>query len=263
MSLGQLPIEVHTFFEFLAVALGFRLYTASASQENQDKSDSERILDSHKRRAVTAGALLGAILGAKLVVLMNHPEVFSSTKLAQFLVSSKGLVGALVFGWLFVEIAKLITGIKVKTGDRFVEPLLLGIGLGRIGCFLSGKYDQTYGIESRVLSAFGFSFDPGIDFGDGLRRYPCQLYEIVAIVIFWFWLRSNRKHPFFREPGGQYRCFMLFYMTFRFFIDFIKPVPHLYWGLNAEQLLALPVIFICLVSLSKTYLQLAKKGDRT
>ena len=55
-----------------------------------------------------------------------------------------GLEGHTYFGWLFVEIAKLITGIKVKTGDRFVEPLLLGIGLGRIGCFLSGKYDQTF-----------------------------------------------------------------------------------------------------------------------
>lgn len=264
MSLGQLPIEVHTLFEFLAIALGFRLYTAAQRREietekqeisqqelgQQDKGPQKNILTAGKRHAVTAGALFGAFFGAKLVVLMNHPEVLSSTKLAQFFMSGKGLVGALVFGWLFVEIAKLLTGVKVKTGDRFVEPLLLGIALGRIGCFLSGKYDQTYGIQSRAIDLFGFSFDPGFDFGDGLKRYPCQLYEIVAIVVFWIWLRLNRKNSFFSKPGMQYRCFMLFYMSFRFLIDFIKPVPHLYWGLNAEQFLAIPVIIICLISLN-------------
>ena len=240
MPIGQFPLEFHTICEFLAIGLGFRLYLA--------RSKGRSSLPENKRYPLIAGALLGALIGAKAVVALNHPEIWNSGCL-DLLASGKGLVGALVFGWLFVELAKLLTGIKEKTGDTFVEPLLLGICLGRIGCFLSGKFDQTYGIASPDINLLGKTINLGVDFGDGVLRHPCQLYEIAALLIFWLWLAMNRNIPLFSEAGMQFRCFMLYYMAFRFCIDFFKPVPHLYCGLNAEQIFCLPVVIICLGSI--------------
>lgn len=255
MPVGQLPLEFHTVFEFLAIGLGFRLYLA--------RSKNQISLPESKRYPIIAGALLGALIGAKAVVALNHPEIWNSGCL-DLLASGKGLVGALVFGWLFVELAKLLTGVRTKTGDTFVEPLLLGICLGRIGCFLSGKFDQTYGIASPDFNLIGKTINLGVDFGDGVLRHPCQLYEIVALIVFWLWLRINRNTALFSEEGMQFRFFMLYYMTFRFCIDFFKPVPHLYVGLNAEQVFCLPVIVICLGSIIwKQAGQLVKQSTRS
>ncbi len=40
---------------------------------------------------------------------------------------------------------KRIAGIRSRTGDLFAVPLCVGIAIGRIGCFLAGLADDTYG----------------------------------------------------------------------------------------------------------------------
>src|SRR5205085_4282022 len=73
-----------------------------------------------------------------------------------------GLAGA----YAGVELAKLALGIRVKTGDAFALPLALALAVGRWGCFFNGC---CYGVET--------SLPWGVDFGDGVRRHPTQIYE--------------------------------------------------------------------------------------
>src|SRR5919204_429820 len=56
--------------------------------------------------------------------------------------------------------------IRVKTGDTFALPLALALALGRWGCFCNG-------------CCFGKPTDLpwGVDFGDGVRCHPTQIYE--------------------------------------------------------------------------------------
>ena len=54
-------------------------------------------------------------------------------------------MGGLFGGLLGVELAKKIIGEKQSSGDLFVFPIILGIFIGRIGCFLSGINEFTYG----------------------------------------------------------------------------------------------------------------------
>ena len=74
--------------------------------------------------------------------------------------------------------------------------------LGRIGCFLAGLADMTYGTPTTLPW--------GRDFGDGIGRHPVQLYESPAMLVFlgWFlaWLRrapqsSPRSASICSSPG--------------------------------------------------------------
>jgi hypothetical protein len=91
-----------------------------------------------------------------------------------YLVGGKTIVGALVFGLTSVELTKRYIGLRDSTGDLYAIPLALGIAIGRIGCFLTGLSDNTYGTPTRLPWA--------INFGDGIPRHPTQLYEILFLL---------------------------------------------------------------------------------
>ena len=149
----------------------------------------------------------------------------------------KTIVGALVFGVIAVEWMKRYIGLDQSTGDLYAIPLAVGIAIGRVGCFLTGLSDDTYGI------ATGLPW--GIDFGDGVLRHPTQLYEIVFLlgmvpVLFWVLRRSpavvrkNQEMIRFRA-GDVFKVFMVAYLSFRLLCDFIKPYPRVFLGLGTIQ----------------------------
>ena len=136
----------------------------------------------------------------------------------------KTIVGGLLGGWIAVEIAKGITGVKSRTGDLFAVPLCVGIAIGRIGCFFAGLADDTYGTPT--------SLPWGVDFGDGIRRHPTQMYEVCFLVLLaWvLWRWNKRPHA----EGQVFRGFLAAYVGWRLLIDFIKPQP-LVEGMNLIQ----------------------------
>jgi prolipoprotein diacylglyceryltransferase len=108
---------------------------------------------------------------------------------------------------------------------------VLGIAVGRIGCFLSGLADRTYGVATALPWA--------VDFGDGVARHPTQLYEIaflagLAVVMVVL-------APRLSVAGDQFKWFMIGYLTFRLVIDFIKPAVRI-GGLSTIQWTALAAI---------------------
>lgn len=89
---------------------------------------------------------------------------------------ARSIEGAIVGGILSVETYKLASGLSGRTGARLAAPLAIGIAVGRIGCFLGGLDDFTYGVET--------SLPWGVDFGDGVSRHPVQLYESATMALF-------------------------------------------------------------------------------
>ncbi len=177
---------------------------------------------------IIVGCLAGAALGSKILAIVEsihaYWPVYNQPRL---LLGGKTIVGGLAGGWLGVEIAKHFTGIKQSTGDRFVFPILLGLAIGRVGCFLEGLPDHTYGIAT--------SLPWGVDFGDGIPRHPTQLYEIgyciVMMAVFLFYLQKPRT------PGRMFQWFVFSYFTWRFLIEFIKP-RETYFGLSPIQMVS-------------------------
>ena len=148
-------------------------------------------------------------------------------------VSGQSVVGGLLGGWLGVEIGKKIGGITSRTGDDFVAPILLGLVIGRTGCFVAGLYDGTYGVHTTLPW--------GVDFGDG-SRHPTQLYEWLAALIALITLPKWRQY-FAHEQGLSFRVLMFGYLLWRLIIDSIKPVPAGWWlGMSGIQ-------WVCLFAL--------------
>jgi prolipoprotein diacylglyceryltransferase len=185
----------------------------------------------------------------------------------------KTIVGALVFGLISVELIKRYIGLRESTGDLYAIPLALGIAIGRIGCFLTGLSDDTYGTPTSLPWA--------VDFGDGVPRHPTQLYEIIFLLALIPFLNQllkrtatlnnpvilsgavNERSEVTAEskdlafadaitaparnsltllPGDAFKFFMVAYLSFRFLCDFIKPYPRIFLGMGGIQWACLLVL---------------------
>ena len=125
---------------------------------------------------------------------------------------------------------KKYIGERQASGDLFVYPILLALIIGRIGCFSMGIYEETYGTPT--------SMPWGMDLGDGLRRHPVSLYEIVFLVLLWVMLK--KIDPLLAvEQGARFKVFLIAYCTFRLLLDFIKPHYTFPIGLSAIQLVSI------------------------
>jgi prolipoprotein diacylglyceryltransferase len=193
---------------------------------------------------IFVGCIFGALAGAKLLAWAEMPDfTWQALSRRTAWVEGKTIVGALLGAWAGIEIAKKILGVAVSTGDLFVFPLLGGMAVGRIGCFLTGLADHTHGVPSTLPWA--------VDYGDGIGRHPTQIYEIIflaALVAILWPIRSR-----FRTEGILFRVFMICYLAMRLGIEFIKPRDVIYFGLSPIQwacLLALPVCTASMVWLA-------------
>lgn len=226
VNLGSWRIHPHVLFESLAYFLGFRVYLWTRRPSGMSKLVSLQIF---------AGMIAGAAIGSKLLFWLEDPAT-TWVHLSEFqlLWGGKTIVGGLLGGLIGVELTKRWVGWKQSTGDDFVYPLVLGLVLGRIGCFLTGLDDHTYGTPTTWIS--------GVDFGDGINRHPTQLYEILFLIAF-----SLLLTPIYRQSRGRsaregytsgtmFQWFMAGYLLFRLMIEWIKPTLHPYFGLNNIQL---------------------------
>jgi prolipoprotein diacylglyceryltransferase len=170
--------------------------------------------------SLAAGAAAGAWIAGSLNTGILHP--------------SHSIAGGLAGGIVAVELWKAAHGVRQSTGAFWVGPLALGIAVGRIGCFLSGLSDETYGTAT--------SLPWGVDFGDGIRRHPVQLYESAAMLAFLgvYLVALARRAPWTRTRA--FYLFVLFYAVQRFAWEFLKPYPRVLGPFDVFQLLALAMI---------------------
>src|SRR6201998_2044059 len=150
--------------------------------------------------------------------------------------------GAILGGILAVELYKRSAGISARTGARFALPLAVGVAVGRIGCFLSGIEDFTYGTPT--------SLPWGHDFGDGVLRHPVQLYESVAMAAFAvFYVAAVLRPDDYVITNGFYLA-LAFYGAQRFIWEFLKPYGALIGPLTLFHLLSLSVLLYAVVMLA-------------
>jgi phosphatidylglycerol:prolipoprotein diacylglycerol transferase len=200
--------ELHPVFEALGYGAGFLAYYRARNRVGDPLRDDQRW-------SLIAAAAIGAVLGSRLLGLLQNAPIAGFHWRELLAPGGKTIVGGLLGGWIAIEITKLFLAIHLRTGDLFAVPLCIGIAVGRIGCFLAGIADDTYG---RVTT-----LPWGADFGDGLPRHPTQLYEIAFLAglgwILWRW--DKRPH----KPGAVFRTFLASYLGWRLVTDFLKPQP--------------------------------------
>jgi len=225
-------VNVHLVLEYIAFFSAYRYYVYLRKKATDPIPPANRL-------SIILGAALGAFLGSRVVGFLENPFIDMSVANIILLFNVKTIMGGLFGGLLGVETAKKIIGEKHSSGDLFTLPIIVGIFIGRVGCFLSGVNEFTYGTPTSSFM--------GMDLGDGVLRHPIALYELIFLMLLFFALRSlYRKGGL--ESGLLFRLFMLCYFGFRFAIEFIKPNVFLVLGLSSIQWLCV----LCFVYYTKT-----------
>ncbi len=234
--IGAVPVTAYAAFVALAFVAAWAVRRAEKARLGFDRDP--------RQRYVGLGALLGAVLGAKLGMLLFTPPTHLWETLQQALsfdFTGKTVVGALIGGYVGVEIAKKWVGIRHSTGDAYAVALPLGQAIGRLGCFFNGC---CYGTPSDV---------PWATFVHGALRHPVPLYEsaldlTLAAALWW-----TRHDP--RPQGHLFRRYLVGYATIRFVTEFWRGDPEVTLGpLSLVQ-------WVCLVA-ACGFAALIVRGER-
>jgi phosphatidylglycerol:prolipoprotein diacylglycerol transferase len=258
-SIGHLSEYVassllHIAIAVAVLAIGWYLFSAMITRQ-QPKGKSFDLAS-----AITFIALVGGVLGSKLLFLLENLKDFTFEPFT-LTFSPSGLT---FFGGLILVTA-LLFWICRKAGvpflgmaDATAPGLLLAYGIGRIGCHLSG--DGDYGFPTTLPwgtdyskgtypPSFAFkdfpeitSKFPGGVVPDTTLCHPTPVYEFLLCGALFLLLWRFRKTL---KPDG--RIFMLYLMfagAERFSIEFIRVNPRAFLGLSEAQLIALMLLLI-------------------
>jgi phosphatidylglycerol---prolipoprotein diacylglyceryl transferase len=205
---GIFQPALHPLFEAMGYMGGFAVYRWGRERRGDALTD-------ERRWVVIAAAAVGALVGARALGLLEQAPRVGLHWSDVLRPGGKTIVGGLLGGWIAVEVVKKVAGVRSRTGDLIAVPLCMGIAVGRLGCFFAGLADDTYGKATTLPW--------GVDFGDGVRRHPTQLYEFVFLMLLAWVLWRWEKRP--HVEGQVFRGFMAAYLGWRLVIDFLKPQP--------------------------------------
>lgn len=229
----------HYIFELLSFFIGVRVYYFLKKKITDPISDEHRLW-------IMLGAMLGALIGSRLIAVLEDPAHLSQLSFS-VLYQSKTIVGGLLGGLFGVELVKKIIGVKIASGDIYVIPIVIALFIGRIGCFSMGIDEPVYGMETH--------FFLGMDLGDGLKRHPVALYEMIYMVVLFLLFRAIRHRKMIN--GDRFKLFMVLYFLFRFLVEFIKPYQPLFLNLSSIHWSALFIFlyyYKFIARTTKTYL---------
>ena len=194
---------VYTYFQLVGILIGgivaFRL--------KMPKIESE-----HKKNLYIC-AVLGLIIGMKLPVLLSYEWNPS------FILNGKSYMGGILGAFVGINLYKLfVRQIKQAFGGRFVIPLAIAAGFGKIGCYYNGCCNGVISVPTQIIESI-FQF-------------------LMAIFVYIFYKKTQRTDLLFP-------IYLLVYLIMRFIIEFVRIEPRIIWGLTIYQILS--VIFIPIV----------------
>ena len=190
----------YTFFELLGIVIAGLV----AWQLKMPK-----IKSTHKQDVYICG-IIGMLIGMKLPVLISYglsPD---------FILHGKSYMGGVLGAFLGINLYKLFTHqIQSSFGGRFVIPLAIAVGFGKIGCYFNGCCGGHFIIPIQLTeSAFQF---------------------LMAGLLYLFYKKTNRIDLLFP-------IYLLSYLLMRFIVEFIRIEPRLVGPFTIYHILAL--IFI-------------------
>lgn len=239
---------------------------------------------------ITLALVLG-VAGSKLFHVIDNWSAFTEDP-AGMLFATSGLTfyGGLICAALGIGYAAHRKGLSVpRLADALAPTLILGYGIGRLGCYLSG--DGDWGVCSQLEDKPGWipswlwsetfprnlsgpggtAIDPLL-FNAQVRGevctlaspdgvYPTMLYEFAMGVVLAGVLWALRKHPF--KAGWLFSLYAVFTGLERFLIETIRVNPVAAFGLSQAQLISIGFVAVGLAGLAVTTRRVAAPPSGT
>ena len=251
----------HGFFTFVAVAVAVFLAATWGRREG---------LNVDAIYSVSLWAIIGGIVGARVIHVIDFWEIYSSNFVRVFSIWEGGvaiygaILGGFVGGGLYIIIRNsdwflAFWGALRRTIPIFPEPhkaplpgighmadivapaLLIAMAIGRIGDIINGEH---FAKATSLPWGFVYTNPESLGFGRPIS-HPAVAYELLfdlalAAVI---WPLRNRLRP----RGMVFVLYGGLYSIGRFFLSFLRVESQTYFDfLNQAQVLALIVIVIAI-----------------
>lgn len=176
-------------------------------------------------------ALLGAFVGAKIVYLLAEGwRDWGRPDAGWRLAAGKSVIGALLGGYVAVELAKKQVGYPYATGDRFALVVPFSLILGRLGCWLNGCC-----LGRACASRHWWTLEDA----EGIPRWPAVPVELTFNVAALGVLALLRRQG--RFPGNLFHLYLIAYGLFRFAHELVRDTPRLRGPISGYALAALAV----------------------
>ena len=190
---------------------------------------------------IVIAAVIGGILGAKIYsVLLDGQITFSEIFSTSGLVWYGGFIGGCL-GVIFVIVRS--PNPTLATIDIVAPVVLLGYGIGRIGCLLAG--DGDYGPPSDLPWAMAF---PNGTVPTDVPVHPTPIYETLMSFIFFglLWSQRLKWEPF---QGVLLGMSLILLGVERFIAEFWRITPRVLGWMTAAQIFSIVAFIVGIVIL--------------
>lgn len=243
------PIRIGSYGVTLAVAF-LSAFLLINDQFRRNNCDVELAWDLHFY------AIFGGMIGSRLLFIFENFRAFLADPLSMVFSTT----GFSVLGGYILALALCIWRVRVsgepffKIADIYVPGMALGYAIGRLGCIVAG--DGCYGIpcnlpwamsfpeglvstlsaENSSLSATFSQLFPGQPVPVDIHVHPTPLYESLSTTFLLIILLFAAWRP---GSGRRFAFFLTWFGVSRFFVEYIRLNPFVYWGLSSSQFLSL------------------------
>ena len=229
LHIGPLTIYTYGFMMATAFLVGYLILKNEIKKRGDDPEIASNI--------IFWGAI-GGIVGAKIFYMFEFFQDFLQDPMGMIF-SGAGLVfhGGLIGGTIAVIL--VIRHAKKPVGEyaNIIGPvLLIGQGIGRIGCFFAGC---CHGAACNLPWAMTFPYaSPPANY----PVHPTQLYETIINFSLYFVLVKYVR-PRLIKPWQTFSIYLMLAGLERFLLEFIRVNPRVAWGLSSAQFTSIGIFF--------------------
>jgi phosphatidylglycerol:prolipoprotein diacylglycerol transferase len=226
------PVQIQVWGLLVAIGmLTALLFTLKEAKRKKMKS--EPFID------IFIISFVASIVGSRILYVILFWESYKDNFWKVFYINEGGLV---FLGGVLLVILSIFLYTRLKkmrfwqVADAIAPGFALGIGIGRIGCYLIGDH-----IGSRT------NFFLGSYYNGDLRHEPALYLSINGFVLFLFLFLLR---PFVKTEGVMTYIFIVWYSVSRFLLDFTRAAdiqglsdPR-YYGLTISQWMSLVLVVV-------------------
>lgn len=228
-----MPLELPSLsFSWYSLTMLLAIVLSAAYWINHSRNDSQLPL-------IYLFGLGCAFLGAKVSYMISEGWMHIGDDRWLHWMAGKSVTGALIGGFIGVELCKKHLGYQKITGDRFAVIVPIALILGRIGCLSQGCCQgQTYTLFGKLIQWPAVPVEIG--------------FNLIAISLFY---QFRRKNQFTYQ---HFHIYLIAYGTFRFLHEFLRATPKPFGCFSGYQLISLAMIALGIAAYTKRSRKLSK-----